>query len=654
MSAASTGRSPDGAVPAPGDAPGSAARMSAAGSPRTIACADAEAEECDVLPLIEAREAYPAMERAILGARRTLLLSFRILDPATRLVSGEARARGLADWGGLLADAAARGVAVRIALADFDPLHAGALHRHAWRCVTSLAEAVGRIPAHERAPVEILCVTHEGEAGHAIRVLLWPATAVRLARLVRRLRGEAAEPAGRAADGRPVRADGVGAAPGLWTHADPHGERPGVRPWPPPRIRPATHHQKLALVDGMEAFVGGLDVNPRRYDGSDHDRPAPQTWHDVMARVRGPAAAGLFDWFARFWNDEIDRDRSLRRARGQALHPALAAPSPLPGPGPTPRTTELADPARGARDSRDAGRTSGSANRKADGAAAPEDGPSARRRDGKDADANPGVPGRALAHGGGTIAVVATASRPSRSPFAIGPRPVRTGIEDAYRALIAEARRLLYVETQFLRSEAIVTALERRAREAPELVLLVVLPAAPEDVAFKGDRGLAMRHGEWLQVRAVDRLRRAFAGRAGFFTLAAKRPRAEGSERDAVFGAAMVYVHAKVAVADDRAAIVSSANLNGRSMRWDTEVGVRLDHPEGAARLRRALFDAHLGPQAGELPDAPGPLLAAWRQAAHANAVRAPGDRAGLVLPYPLERARSFARRAAFVPNDAL
>ncbi len=44
-------------------------------------------------------------------------------------------------------------------------------------------------------------------------------------------------------------------------------------------------------------------------------------------------------------------------------------------------------------------------------------------------------------------------------------------------------------------------------------------------------------------------------------------------DRDRLGGAPMIYVHAKVSIFDRSAAIVSSANLNGRSLRWDTEAG---------------------------------------------------------------------------------
>lgn len=63
----------------------------------------------------------------------------------------------------------------------------------------------------------------------------------------------------------------------------------------------AACHGKVAVIDGREAFVGGIDlttVEGDRYDHSGHADPGGTGWHDVTARVRGPAVA---DVRAHFW-----------------------------------------------------------------------------------------------------------------------------------------------------------------------------------------------------------------------------------------------------------------------------------------------------------------------------------------------------------------
>ena len=56
----------------------------------------------------------------------------------------------------------------------------------------------------------------------------------------------------------------------------------------------------------------------------------------------------------------------------------------------------------------------------------------------------------------------------------------------------------------------------------------------------------------------------------------------------------LIYVHAKVAVIDDRVLIVGSANLNDHSMFNDTEAALVTDDAALAAATRRRLWAEHL------------------------------------------------------------
>ena len=56
----------------------------------------------------------------------------------------------------------------------------------------------------------------------------------------------------------------------------------------------------------------------------------------------------------------------------------------------------------------------------------------------------------------------------------------------------------------------------------------------------------------------------------------------------------LIYVHAKVAVIDDRILIVGSANLNDHSMFNDTEAALVTDDADLAAGTRRRLWAEHL------------------------------------------------------------
>jgi phospholipase D1/2 len=196
--------------------------------------------------------------------------------------------------------------------------------------------------------------------------------------------------------------------------------------------------------------------------------------------------------------------------------------------------------------------------------------------------------------------------------------------------------------------------LAARGRAAPDLGLICVLPSAPEDVALLHDHSLGQRFGEHLQAKCVAILDRAFGDRATYVAPAQPRGVAPDGTRAVLWGAPIVYVHAKVTVVDGRAAVVSSANLNGRSHRWDTEAGVALEDPAQVRSLRDRLMRHWLPEDAGEdfyrAETAPG----AWRALAEANRDRQPGERAGFVLPYPKGAPRRFGRPVPFLPQDMM
>ena len=71
------------------------------------------------------------------------------------------------------------------------------------------------------------------------------------------------------------------------------------------RERPMhTHHEKLILVDGEVAFVGGIDLTDDpvdRFDGSEHVYRRVNGWHDVASELRGPAVGDVAAHFALRW-----------------------------------------------------------------------------------------------------------------------------------------------------------------------------------------------------------------------------------------------------------------------------------------------------------------------------------------------------------------
>jgi phosphatidylserine/phosphatidylglycerophosphate/cardiolipin synthase-like enzyme len=66
------------------------------------------------------------------------------------------------------------------------------------------------------------------------------------------------------------------------------------------------HHEKLVIVDGEVAFVGGIDLTSLggdRFDSSAHPMRGRLGWHDASSEVRGPAVADVAAHFAARWRE---------------------------------------------------------------------------------------------------------------------------------------------------------------------------------------------------------------------------------------------------------------------------------------------------------------------------------------------------------------
>jgi phosphatidylserine/phosphatidylglycerophosphate/cardiolipin synthase-like enzyme len=66
------------------------------------------------------------------------------------------------------------------------------------------------------------------------------------------------------------------------------------------------HHEKLVIVDGELAFVGGIDLTSLggdRFDASEHALRDGLGWHDAAVRVAGPAVADVAAHFAMRWRE---------------------------------------------------------------------------------------------------------------------------------------------------------------------------------------------------------------------------------------------------------------------------------------------------------------------------------------------------------------
>jgi phosphatidylserine/phosphatidylglycerophosphate/cardiolipin synthase-like enzyme len=275
------------------------------------------------------------------------------------------------------------------------------------------------------------------------------------------------------------------------------------------RVRRAgSHHQKLVVIrrEGADvAFAGGIDLCHSRRDDAEH-RGDPQTvpmakeygerppWHDAQLELRGPVVGLLDTVFRERWTDprSLDTDNPLSYLKDRILHVDLSA-DPLPE---QPRDPAPAGPC--------------------------------------------------------TVQVLRTypAIRP-KTPYAPrGERSVARGYGKAFR----RARRLIYLEDQYMWSPHIARLLADALRSNPELHLVVVVPRHP-DV----DGRFALPPNEVGRLEAIQVTRKASPDRVHVFDL----------ENHA---GTPVYVHAKVCVIDDVWACVGSANLNRRSWSHDSEL----------------------------------------------------------------------------------
>jgi phosphatidylserine/phosphatidylglycerophosphate/cardiolipin synthase-like enzyme len=140
-----------------------------------------------------------------------------------------------------------------------------------------------------------------------------------------------------------------------------------------------------------------------------------------------------------------------------------------------------------------------------------------------------------------------------RPPFPFAPFGERS-IARAYKKAIARARRLIYIEDQYLWSEDVAAILAAALERQPHLHLIAVVPPFPDEDGFFS--GPPSRVG---QLAAVERVKAAAPDRVEFYDL----------ENEAGYP---IYVHAKACVIDDVWASVGSDNFNRRSWTNDSEL----------------------------------------------------------------------------------
>ncbi|AGB24109.1 phosphatidylserine/phosphatidylglycerophosphate/cardiolipin synthase [Mycobacterium sp. JS623] len=320
-----------------------------------------------------------------------------------------------------------------------------------------------------------------------------------------------------------------------------------------------SHHQKLVLLrhpgepSRDVAFAGGIDLCHSRRDDAAHrgDRQAVQMsprygehppWHDVQLQLRGPVVGALDLTFRERWNDPAPLDMLSPIAWIEdKLRGADLKPGRLPEQPPDP----------------------------------PECGPHA-------------------------VQVLRTYPD-AHFEYDFAPRGERS-VARGYSKAMRRARRLIYLEDQYLWSKRVAQLFARALRDNPELHLVAVVPRFP-DV----DGRLSLPPNMIGRRQAIEACKEASPERVHVFDV----ENHEGTP---------VYVHAKVCVVDDVWACVGSDNFNRRSWTHDSELSCAVldDTGEFARDLRVRLMREHLDLDDADRLDDPGAAVEAMAAAAEA------------------------------------
>ena len=337
-----------------------------------------------------------------------------------------------------------------------------------------------------------------------------------------------------------------------------------------------SHHQKLVVLrhatapERDVAFVGGIDLcHSRRDDADHHGDPQHQTmapvygnrppWHDAQVEIHGPAVGDLEFSFRERWDDH---DRLSRDPVG-ILHDML-------------------------------------------------------RRTERKASALPPMAPDPQPCGTQAVQVLRTyANRRGGYPFAAeGER----SIAREFRKAIKRARRLIYLEDQFLWSTEVARTFAAALVATPSLHIIAVVPRY-----FDQAGTLTLRPNQVGRELAVRVLLEAAPDRVAIYDI------------ENVAGVP-VYVHAKISVIDDVWAAVGSDNFNRRSWSHDSEISCAVLDRERDARapidpaglgdgarkyardLRLELWREHLGRSADDVRGLldPDEAVATFRETAQA------------------------------------
>jgi phosphatidylserine/phosphatidylglycerophosphate/cardiolipin synthase-like enzyme len=154
----------------------------------------------------------------------------------------------------------------------------------------------------------------------------------------------------------------------------------------------------------------------------------------------------------------------------------------------------------------------------------------------------------------GPHAVQINRTYPVRRPAYPFARKGERSIARAYIKAMRRARRLIYIEDQYLWSREIAGVLAESLRKNPDLHLIVLVPRYPDQ-----DGRISGPLNRIGQQAAMDLVHQAGGERVAVYDI-------ENGE------STPIYVHAKVCLIDDVWAVIGSDNMNRRSWTHDSEL----------------------------------------------------------------------------------
>ncbi len=296
-------------------------------------------------------------------------------------------------------------------------------------------------------------------------------------------------------------------------------------------------HQKISVVDGTHAFVGGVDLliessgDFDRWDTPTHpfnnplrenaDGTTPHPWHDAHALIEGPAASDVEYNFRQRWNDVVHHHHLDKRrvVSEHAVPPAVE-----------------------------------------------------------------------------TQSVVQVARTIPQHTYKFDPLIVQ-GISQLYANALGNIERFVYLENQYFWLRVYIGIdIPFLAQDSPEMEqnlrelgnalergasATIILPDHPNVGRIFSDACL-----EAIRTKSPESVEEE---RFEAFCLATSYQDGETTHYRPI------YVHAKVAIVDDVWATVGSGNLNNRGMRDDTEMNVAMLDANRSYGLRLMLQAEHLG-----------------------------------------------------------